>query len=271
MLLRLRTRLLSGAVVSAAVWSLGAETVHAFDDLYRFNDPAIQGGGGGRWFTGSPADNYTCQVCHEDREAQQIVVAGLPERYTPGLSYDISISWPASYPQVTALVEITDQTGSGAGDANVSASPASVAESCEPADSGIAAAVVLSGPELAVADGRQLVGMQDCGGTVLRWRWTAPASDIGPVLFAGGLVVGDEHMDAHGDRVAKLSKWIASPSRANTATRIRGSCSSAGVLGTRTTTTRAWLAFVVTTWLARRHSATRSRRRSHDRDLRRRA
>src|SRR5262245_23122316 len=42
------------------------------DDARAFSDPTIYGkypsqklgGGGGRYFTGSPADGYSCSVCH---------------------------------------------------------------------------------------------------------------------------------------------------------------------------------------------------------------
>ena len=51
-------------------------------------DPTVeQGGGGGRFFTGSMVDNYTCEVCHRGAEAEPegFEVTGWPEAtYTPG-------------------------------------------------------------------------------------------------------------------------------------------------------------------------------------------
>src|SRR5262249_50188347 len=97
-----------------AVLVLSQSRARAFSDPYRFNDDVLAGGGGGRWFTGSPADGYGCDVCHAGARLRGIIVQGLPERYLPGTMYDIQIDWPASE-HVTAVVEVTDELGNGAG------------------------------------------------------------------------------------------------------------------------------------------------------------
>jgi hypothetical protein len=75
--------------------------------LFRFNDPAAQGGGGGRWFTSSVADGFDCAACHKDSPAvTRITVLGLQATYQPGVRYDIYVGWPATNLHTTALVEI---------------------------------------------------------------------------------------------------------------------------------------------------------------------
>jgi hypothetical protein len=211
-----------------ALWLLGVSShVRAYGDLFRFNDPAAQGGGGGRWFTGSPADSYGCEVCHAPAAGgQPVFVQGIRDTYQPGATYDLTIAWPASSLHVTGLVEFTDSEGNGAGSVALPTTPLTAAESCTPVEAQVPAAIVLTGPQLALANGRQLVGMQDCGGNVLHWLWTAPAQDVGPIFFAGGLVSPDQRMDEDGDHVTRLSKSIASPAQANYESRVAGGCSA---------------------------------------------
>jgi hypothetical protein len=99
------------------------------------------------------------------------------------------------------------------------------AETCQPIEQNSPAGIVLSGPELPITENRQIVAMQDCGGNMLHWRWTAPAADIGPVFFAGGVVAPDKHMDAAGDRVTRLFKTIGSPAQARYEAALTGGCS----------------------------------------------
>jgi hypothetical protein len=54
------------------------------------------GGGGGRYFTGSPADGYGCSVCHSGPEkfSFPVRVTGLPMNgYIPGTTSSIRLSW----------------------------------------------------------------------------------------------------------------------------------------------------------------------------------
>jgi hypothetical protein len=203
----------------------------AFSDLFRFNDPAAVGGGGGRWFTGSPADGFGCDVCHTGARSEQIVVEGLPRSYVPGVSYEIYIRWPDTAAHVTALVELTDELGHGAGVVTVADSALLPAESCVPVENGVPAALVFVGPELGLANDRQLVGMQDCGGSALHWRWTAPAIDVGTVLFAGGLVEPDQMKNAEGDRVAKFLRPIGSASVPERRVEVTADCSVPAAAG----------------------------------------
>jgi hypothetical protein len=121
------------AVLIAALLCAGTLEAPArarvYGDLFRFNDGVAAGGGGGRWFTGSPADGYGCAVCHIGPAAQGVVVQGLPERYQPGVTYDIYIAWPTTE-RIAGLVELTDAQGHGAGTVGITDGPAPAAESC---------------------------------------------------------------------------------------------------------------------------------------------
>ena len=71
-------------------------------------DPASRGFGAGRYFTGSPADGYSCEVCHSSTPVYGFPLAhkGLPlDGYVPGEQYKIEITWPeatAAYVQAQA-------------------------------------------------------------------------------------------------------------------------------------------------------------------------
>src|SRR5207244_2345573 len=50
----------------------------AFSDVEGFGKPVEQGGGGGRWFTGSATDGFTCGVCHRGGHSPDLNIFGLP-------------------------------------------------------------------------------------------------------------------------------------------------------------------------------------------------
>lgn len=139
------------------------------------------------------------------------------------------------------MFEITDALGQGAGTAAVPA-PVAAAESCIPLELQTSGEIVLSAPELPIAEGRQLIGMQDCGASVLHWIWTAPATDVGPVMFAGGVVAPDMQRDEAGDRVTRVVKAIPSPTQGNYETKLAASCS---VRAQERHASSCWLAVVL--------------------------
>ncbi|MEE9384391.1 MAG: hypothetical protein V3V08_13385 [Nannocystaceae bacterium] len=52
--------------------------LRAFSEPSSYADPTPEGGGGGRWFTGSVADRYTCDVCHGSAPLDLAVEAYFP-------------------------------------------------------------------------------------------------------------------------------------------------------------------------------------------------
>lgn len=82
---------------------LFAAPVRAFSSPDVFSGPPKDGGGGGRWFTGSPADGFDCGACHAPAPGQAIYpfyVAGLPfPTYSLSsagqpVQHDMTVSWP---------------------------------------------------------------------------------------------------------------------------------------------------------------------------------
>lgn len=71
----------------------------AFSAPSIYPTPAADGGGGGRWFSGSPAEGYGCSVCHTSEppgSSFTMDILGLPSQagYKPGLAYPITVTWP---------------------------------------------------------------------------------------------------------------------------------------------------------------------------------
>jgi len=87
------------AIAAVCAWHASGRAA-AFVRIDEFTaDPAAQlGGGGGRYFTGSPADGFDCSVCHTSPEGYSFPLRqkGLPlDGYVPGKVYEeITLSWP---------------------------------------------------------------------------------------------------------------------------------------------------------------------------------
>jgi hypothetical protein len=169
----------------------------AFFDPATFTTPVLEGGGGGRFFTGSPADGQTCDTCHTGGQAPRVEVAGLPARYVPGATYELSVSWSPALGDVGAMLELTDEHGAGAG---VLALPPSAEvsddELCEPRT-----LQVLGTSLFTAAHGRAIAGVGGCGASALRVQWTAPKPSRGTVWLAGAIVVSNQQGDTEGDGV----------------------------------------------------------------------
>lgn len=89
-----------GVVIVAAVGvsSRAFAFTNAVDyGTYPTTEPATRGFGAGRYFTGSPADGYSCEVCHSATPNYSFPLAhkGLPlDGYVPGEEYKIELTWP---------------------------------------------------------------------------------------------------------------------------------------------------------------------------------
>lgn len=177
----------------------------AFSDPVSFADPVDLGGGGGRFFTGSPADGYTCAVCHAGAQPVTLAISGVPlAGYLPQAAYEIVIAWPASIEHVGLAMEISDRSGRGAGSVRLPPSDELPdVERCEPFEDGLAA-----GRLTALAD-RTVLSVPDCGARRVRLLWTAPASGAGPLWFTGGFVRSDAQVDDRGDGVTVFAQVIA--------------------------------------------------------------
>ena len=227
---------------------LPSPRAHAYSDLASFGTATTEGGAGNRWFTGSPADGYGCSVCHtRGPSVKGLKIESLPERYMPGATYEITLSWPLDksiaedgVAHVSALVEFTDETGNVAGSVNVPAGTAMTElDACEPYGLRVPAAHVFDAP-----NGRKVVGLEDCGGRQLRLQWTAPMSSMGTLFFSGGVVQSDDKSDLAGDGVLELLRPILAESQTTYDTETKGSCAvRPGATGSTADT--AWISLLL--------------------------
>ena len=187
--------------------------VHAFSEPNIYADEAQTGGGGGRWFSGSPAEGYDCSVCHNAQLRVPLHHNGLPiEGWVPGQSYTIKLAWPEAAaqalsaqaaglrPSTSLVAELVAEDGGPSGTIELQPSFAAPGELCAAADSGVilaASVFSINGTDPASRgtsctavqkNERCVVAVAACGSSELRVRWTAPARWGGPIWFSASMV-----------------------------------------------------------------------------------
>jgi hypothetical protein len=193
---------LFGIVV--AIHLLSADAA-AYSAAARYAQDPTQGGGGGRFFTGSPVDGYTCDVCHEGGDAVEIVIDGLPrDGYEPGTTYELVLGWQTEE-MFTLVAEVMADDGTPAGALALPEDPPASALCV----SGVSATELIEEP----AGARRIATLGECGASSMVLRWTAP-DDLGKcntdaVLYVAG-VHGDGTDSPEGDGVTSLRKRIPS-------------------------------------------------------------
>lgn len=186
----------------------GSTTAHAFSDPRSSYDlPVLDGGGGGRWFTGTSKDGFGCDVCHTNRAAVPLAITGLPldAGYAPGQPYEVGVRWPEQVEHLALVLEMVDDSGGTAGSLAVPVPEAARSEEqcSEEGAEGIPASSVIDS-----ASGRQLAAVVDCGSRAMRMLWTAPSPVIGTVWLSGGFVWSDDDASAAGDISVPIRKPI---------------------------------------------------------------
>jgi hypothetical protein len=146
-------RSISLAVLLACASVASGARAYSSPDAYA--ELPEKGGGGGRWFTGSPAEGYDCAVCHSPAEGQRsfpLYVTGLPlEGYTVAEAREIVISWPEfsrrwreikpdpmaplvpgqAVPAMGMTAEFVAESGKASGVIEIRGGTATPAEQCE--------------------------------------------------------------------------------------------------------------------------------------------
>jgi hypothetical protein len=228
---------------------LPASRASAFSDPFSYYLSPVAAGGGGRVFTGSPADSYTCKSCHSGAPAPKAKVDGLPlAGYRPGARYEILVSWPGST-KISLALELTDAQGKAAGTIDLPPTDEIKAEEfCEPA-----AEMILAAQLNETLPSRQVINVPECGSKRVRFLWTAPATDVGQVWFAGSMVLSDGETDPYHDGVTDFGRILGSDA---VASKTSGECSVAGP-GTSAGSWSPWLLLAATLglcWRRRRPS-----------------
>jgi hypothetical protein len=255
---------------AALLAALQCTRAHAYQDPMRFAAPIDSGGGGGRFFTGSPADAYTCKVCHTGGKAVHLQIAGLPvEGYTPGKIYRISISWPPGLKNVGTDFEITDGAGHPFGTLSMpTRDDLGTVDLCMQVEGGLPDTIVL--PPLESSQ-RLIAAAVSCGGGRSTVDWTAPTPGtdaeslrIGPTAhFNGSLVSSDADGTVAGDDVTDFSRAInLAQQSAPLGRKVSGDCSAAQPRAG--SATGVWLMAAIALLLRRRARACAQ----HDRSAR---
>ena len=207
---------------------------HAFSDPVRYSEPTDTGGSAGRHFTGSPLDGYGCNACHQGGRVIPVSVSGLPtDGYVPGATYEVSIrldSFNALVePHAALVLEFADEQRRPAG---VIAPPEIPAGATQlPADELCVEEGVVTGfalQQLANDQGRNLIAVPECGARTVRFFWTAPATSVGTVWMAGGVVNSDEQASPAGDGVTLLRQPLPSVVGQAYVREVAAGCSLAG-------------------------------------------
>jgi hypothetical protein len=197
-----------------------ASPAHAYLDPARFDAPAIDGGAGGRSFTGAPRDGYGCSVCHRGGTPPAVEITGIPdEGWDPGRTYELVVAMPEGVRSAGAAIEIADQEGDAVGTlALVPVAEQQAADQCarDPLR-GLAATAIVPVPDRLIA--RTTV----CGAERARVRWTAPAEPVTGVRVFAAMVASDDSGDPSGDGASVTAR----PLRARGAPDVEGAVLSA--------------------------------------------
>jgi hypothetical protein len=177
----------------------------AFQSPARFlDDPVEKGGGGQRFFTGSPADGYTCKVCHTPGEPVHVEIAGFPvDGYVPGRAYPIVLDWADDLKAVGLNAEFTDQSGVALGELTVP-------DVSQLTPNDLCSVGKQSGAGVFPMRMRAVVVVGECGQHQTTFVWKAPSvPQSGPAWFSGSLVVSDGNGDVIGDRVTDFRRALS--------------------------------------------------------------
>jgi hypothetical protein len=234
---------------------------YAFTDAKMFFAAVSEGGTAGRWFTGSPADGYSCDVCHEGAPAWPLSVQGLPEKgYVTGSPstkpYDVRISWDAFRAREIALIqanpnmadpvmglvaEFVAEDGTGAGTVEVGAFERTTPnEQCSRPLGGNAVDLwTVAGPMATPTKIRQtctmtgpnqrcIVDVKGCGAGEVRLKWLPPPDWHGAIWFNAAFVATDESsgLPADSDAVSSISVAMmpGASSSASYISQLEGDC-----------------------------------------------
>jgi hypothetical protein len=181
--------------------SLTAAAAQAFSEPLLYGEDPINGGGGGRFFTGSPLDAYSCAVCHQGSEPPSVTLSGFPTSFEPGKTYDVSLTWTHPAAPHGLNLEIVDVDGRAAGELALPAPDSLTTDDrCTFTDDDTLRDTQAS--YLVASETRTIVGVRPCGARSLHFSFTAPKT--AKVALTASVVRSDESDDVSGDGVLEL-------------------------------------------------------------------
>ncbi|HEY4181095.1 MAG TPA: MYXO-CTERM sorting domain-containing protein [Kofleriaceae bacterium] len=193
---------------------LAPASAFAFSDPATFADTAINGGGGGRYFTGSRAEGYSCSACHQGGPSTHFVVDPLPNPLVAGTQYKLVVHWTDPTTPQALQLEISTTTGANP-TVSIPAATALPAESrCDGSPTGLPAVYSVD------VGTRRIIGVEDCGASRVEVSFVATGD---PIEVSIGGVLGNGDGTANGDGVFD-DRFRWPPLRQQSAT----GCSSGG-------------------------------------------
>ena len=195
------------------VLALAPATALGFSEPERYAEPAIDGGGGGRFFTGAPPDGLSCSVCHDGGDPPEVEVTGLPDHIDAGTRYELRLRWPDDGRAHALTLELIDADGDHPAVELLALADQAPEERCA------APAAATSAAYQVDLDRRRIIGVTDCGAHALTVAFT-PTSDE-DLFFAVGVVASDASETTTGDGVLELRRTL-------TATRTNAACAVGG-------------------------------------------
>lgn len=262
-------------------------TARAFTEPRTYYDAPQNGGGGGRFFTGSPAEGYGCSACHTGpAKTWPLEISGLPENgYVPGASYALRLRFDEFAAHAESLradgeqasmglvAELVSETGEGAGKLDLSpAMDADGRELCVVPKGQHASQLYTVRPgettreqalhcEAESLGQRCIVSTRGCGASELRVTWTAPTQWQGPIWFAAGFVTTERVSgDPREDAVTEIKRVLlpAATMQRYSESALKAGCSVGGVRARPTESYLGWLMLACALLLVR--GAARARR-----------
>ena len=253
----------------------------AYTEPRTYLEPAQEGGGGGRFFTGSPAEGYACSVCHVSERRERLELIGLPEHgYVPGTTYELKLSWPEyarraerlrergeGPPSMSLVTELVAESGEGSGVIEIAGGRnASERELCTLPEGQQGAVLFALRPgeqgaesgtrcEASKLGQRCVAAVLSCGVRELHLKWTAPKNWQGAIWFSAGLVATDAVSgDPDGDAVTELTKVMmpAASDGARYQSTLHGDCAASPPGGARSSGGLALLCALLALALLRR-------------------
>ena len=195
-------RLIPFTALSALGLLLSPTSSQAFSDLDRFEQPAAEGGGGGRYFTGSPLDGYACNVCHAGGPEPVLVIDGLPlsEGFQPGLTYEITVLWANPELQHAFNIELIDRSGHHPNVTLPAPEQVPARDRCnqDPSEPPAASLIDLGN--------RRVIAVEPCNSGSATFRFTAP--EVPDISFALSGVLSDNSASVEGDGTITVTRVL---------------------------------------------------------------
>jgi hypothetical protein len=207
----MRLATLAGLSMLMLTVSAAPSRALAFSDPERFTAPTHEGGGGGRFFTGSWADGFTCAVCHRGGSAPAVEIAGLPHAgFSPGQIVEAELTFGSGPGNHALALEIVDGAGRDLGLELLPEDQISITERCGAAQGARRASYISQ------VGARRVLGMEACEARAVRFRFRTPQTDRAIVVATA--LASDNSATIEGDGVTEIAQLLyQNPSAARAA------------------------------------------------------